>query len=102
MTSASFAKQKTLKKDKAEKKLDDLTKFLPAADVVFAEIQKDRDGVVEELKACIYNDAPAEELKAVLIGLRMYDQKLISLQKRLGNILRLPIKADEEQEYADL
>lgn len=95
MTSQSFVKERQKRKDKRDTKAGIKADFAPDAHLVFGEIEKLRGEVSAELSNLIHVDTSETDVKSVVIGLRLADQKLVSLASRLNNILRLPVKKDE-------
>ena len=88
--SRSFQHQQQLRQEQAESKATKLAEFAPDAGLVFDEIAKLRTEVAAEIVNLITVDMDKTDVKSVVVGLRLADQKLQSLNSRLKNILRVP------------
>ena len=96
MTSASFARQKVATEKRKEEKTEKLQQLLPAADVVFAEIKKEKALIAQNVLKCVAMDTPEENIKSLLLSYRMYDVYLSKFQGSLATILRLSKKEQED------
>lgn len=88
--SQSFVKQHKKRLEDAEDKAGKQAELAPKADLVFAEITKERDLIAKELGNIIHIEMPEQDVKAAVLGLKLADQRLTALSRRLENILRLP------------
>lgn len=80
-------RQQELRKKKLERE-NKRNELLPKADLVFNEITKLREEVANEITGLIHVDMSKTDVKSVVIGLRLADSKLTSLETRLKNVLR--------------
>lgn len=97
VTSASMKVQQR-RKEQLEDKEAKQAFLSPTAELLMAEIKKDRDAIGAELGNLIHLEMTAEDVKATVLGLRLADQRLVSLQHRLVNILRRPKVKESDDE----
>lgn len=95
-TSASRRAEKELARqiERAEKR----RKLTPSADVILDLIEKEKATVQQKLLDYITTDKTEDELKAVLISLKLYSEYLESLKNSVQNILR---HKDSKKEATD-
>ncbi len=80
-------RRQDLRKKKIEREAK-RNELLPKADLVFHEIEKLKEEVAHEITNLIHVDMDKEDVKSVVIGLRLAESKLITLESRLKNVLR--------------
>lgn len=90
ITSASFRKQLNKKLDSKDDKSSKQSQLRPAAEIVNKAINQLRTEIGLELANLINADTNEKDVKSIVIGLRLADQKMASLSLRINNLLRLP------------
>ena len=96
MHSRSFAKSQTEKKTRVHDRAVLQSKLRPMGEIVLAEIQKERRAIGDEIANLIHLEMSPEDVKATVIGLKIADKRMVSLQTSLNNLLRKPKKAKDE------
>ena len=100
MTSASFKKQVEKKKENQDERAGKQAQMIPAGKIIDIEISKIRTEIGLELANMINADTDKEDIKSIVIGLRLADAKLATLNLRLNNLLRVPkakLKVDGDE-----
>lgn len=75
------------KKMKAEKELKKST-VLPVGDIIIEEIDKQINSLNRELANLIEADTTPEDVKSILLSIRMTNNKLVEMKTVFTNILR--------------
>jgi len=75
--------------------------LLPGAQLLSLEIDKERQTIASELANIIHIEMSAADIKATVMGLRLADQRIAALARRLNNVLRVAEK-DENTDEADV
>lgn len=88
MNSKSFVAEQVKKEDKRDQKETKRIQLQPYQELISTEISKLRDELSAELGNLIHIDTTEADVKSVVLGIRLADSKLVSLQIRLGNIVR--------------
>ena len=88
LTSASSRRLQDKKKQDKEAKQAKRNELVPKADIVLKELEKERLTIAKELGNLIHLEMNEQNIKATVLGLRMADQRLVSVITRLNNILR--------------
>jgi hypothetical protein len=86
--STSADRRRNAQRERLQEKEQKRSYLLPAADIVFAEIDKELVKIASQVLGYVTADTAAENLKATLLSLRMYDKSLRDLRVRIGNLLR--------------
>lgn len=87
VTSASL-KIADAKKERREVKDSQKAQLTPSAELILSEIKKERNLIASEIVNIIHIDMTEEAVKSSVLGLRLADARMLSLQNRLLNILR--------------
>ena len=85
---SGLATYEELRKERIAEKQRKAKVLLPVEQVLFDEIDRERKGISKQLITFIEADTEPENLKSVLLALKMYDSYLIGLKNRLTNIVR--------------
>ena len=88
MTSASFAKQKKKRVERASANAETTAQLSLVDTLILAEIKKDREAIGAELGNLIHLEMSEQDIKVAVLGLRLADARMISLSNRLVNITR--------------
>jgi hypothetical protein len=86
--STSADRRRHAQRERLQEKEQKRSYLLPAADIVFAEIDKELAKIASQVLGYVTADTVDENLKATLLSLRMYDKSLKDLRTRIGNLLR--------------
>lgn len=105
-SSASFGstKQQQVREIKSEQKKEQRTKLQPAAEVVFAEIEKEKQASMYLPNIDVERAADEKAFMIEAMARKKYTEYLTRLQNKLDNILRepkrtlkaKPLKEDDE------
>jgi len=95
MTSASFAKQVEAKKERASKKRVAKNELKPSIEAIFKILAEERATVAGELANLIHLEMKPEDVKSTLLGLRLADARLQSIERKIANALRIPGHKDD-------
>jgi len=96
MSSVSVDKSRRAKQAKEERqraKKEKRTKLMPAAEVVIAELDKEKQNTEKMLLAQINVKTSDQSVKDIIVALNMYGNSISKLRSRLSNIMRT---ADED------
>lgn len=88
MTSASARKVQEVKQKASEKKIEERNNVVPNADVVLEIIAKEKASIPNKVWALTNSETSEESVRAILAGLRLYDEHLDNLSNQLQNVLR--------------
>lgn len=85
-TSASYAK--TRREVENTEKLEKQSKILPVAKLIDEEIARHREVISKELGNIIHIEMSEQDVKATVLGLRLADARMMSLQNSLRAIVK--------------
>lgn len=95
ITSASYAQVKEKKEELKQAKKDLRVKIEPDAQFILDEIAKEKAGIPQKVWELTNSTTDGDGCRAVLTGLRMYDEYLDNLKNKMANILRTNSAKDE-------
>lgn len=98
INSVSFQKSQEKKRVAESAKIAQQAELKPFAEDILKLADEVRKEIALELANLITVDTDKEDVKSVLIGLRLADSKFVSFKARLNNILRRQVKASLEVE----
>ena len=102
INSASFNKsQKAKSKRRAVRETQRIV-LTPAGELLTTEIARERELIGKELANLIHVDTDKEDVKSIVVGLKMADSRLASLHQKLNNILREQKPVEEVEDGADV
>ena len=96
MSSQSFAKQREARKKRTIQHQELRSQLEPHEAIVFGEIAALKTEIALEIVNLINADTDKEDVKSIVIGLRLATAKMTSLETRLKNVLRKRIAAETE------
>lgn len=87
-------KREKMKEEKERKR----GALLPAAQLLSLEVDKERQTIASELANIIHIEMSTANIKATIMGLRLADQRIAALGRRLNNVLRVEQKNEDSDE----
>lgn len=107
MSSQSFAKQREARQKRTIERQEIQAQLEPHEAIVFGEIAALKTEIALEVANVINLDTDKEDIKSIVYGLRLANEKMTSLEMRLKNVLRKRIAAeteadDEVEDEADI
>jgi len=91
LTSASAQKVKERREAKTDEKTRKRSELLPANEVVFKEIAKEKAMLGQTLLDIVDESTPDEQVTEKLIAVRIYAKWLGEFETRLKNVLRTKV-----------
>lgn len=95
-TSRSYIKQRDARQKRTTERLELQAQLEPHEAIVFGEIAALKTEIALEIVNLINADTDKEDVKSIVIGLRLATTKMTSLETRLKNVLRKRIAAETE------
>jgi hypothetical protein len=93
-TSAS-RKIQAVKKERTEAKQELRAILSPDAELVRDEITRMRGEIKDMLRSLVNPSTPLEDVKTLILGLNIADQKIVEFHNRLNLIMKVPKESDE-------
>jgi len=102
MTSTEGKKARQARKEAQRKKEKVRGQLMPAAEIVGREVVKIREEIRDELRNAVDLKITEPELKALVMGLKIAEDRVGALKTRLDTIMRTPQFKEIEDDELDL